>query len=317
MYHITVGDGPVRPASVGDGPVPPASDLSFWATPALLQHFANRDKISFSYLYVYKGDTLKAIMPVFMKRKYGLRYTYQPILYKYSPVDFFQEPSQNIFHIQNEQLEILTCLAKYLRRNYKRCSIAFECAITDMRGFLGAGFSVEPHYTFTKLISSYNPAEHPRILRRSLKEGADFGIDVKECWDINMLQGLCLGFTQRKSEWNMRFDSKLFTFLQALHNDGLCTAVAAFKDGMPLAFRVLFLDKIRGNLYDMLAGANEIGDKHGANAHCLDYIFTHFTQYKLFDFCGANIPKIAFFKSQFNCELVHYFAVKGWWVIGN
>jgi len=303
MYHIVVGDGPVCPVS-----------NNIWANPTLLTLFAKRDKIDLYYLCVKKGETIKAIMPIFQNKRYGLRYTYQPILYKYTPIDFFLEPSPNIFHTQNEQLEILTCIAKYLRANFKKVSLAFESSLSDLRAFKSAGFKVEPQYTFTKDISGYIPSEHPRILRRSLKEGIEYGVYTKEIWDIAMLQGLCLSFISRKSEWNMRFNAQLFAFLEELHKEGLCTAVVAFVGDTPLAFRVLLKDSLNCKLYDMLAGANETGEKYGANAHCLEYIFTHFTEYNHFDFCGANIPKIAFFKSQFNCELVHYFAVRGWFL---
>jgi len=304
MYHIDI---------VGVGFQSTRSD-NIWANPTLLTLFAKRDGINLNYLCVKKGETIKAIMPIFQNKKYGLRYIYQPSLYKYTPINYFLDPSENIFHNQNEQLEILTCIAKYLRTHYKRLSLAFEHTICDLRAFKDAGFKVEPQYTFTKDIRDYHPTENPRILRRSLKEGIEHGVYVKECWDISIFKSLCHSLSKRKSEWNMRFDGKLFTFLEELHKEDLSTAVVAFSGDTPLAFRILLKDSINCKLYDMLAGANEVGDKYGANAHCLHFIFTHFTNYNQFDFCGANIPKIAFFKSQFNCKLVHYFAVRGWFI---
>jgi len=283
--------------------------LSFWANCALISLFAQKDHINAYYLIVSKKQTIKAIMPIFEKKKWGFTYIYQPRLYKYTPIDFFTD-STSQFHTQNEQLEILSSIAQYLRKTYTISNITLYHNLTDIRAFKASGFEIDTLYTYLKKIDTYSMDPLPRILKRQLATASKNGVNCKQSWDIPAFTLLSKSFKGRKGELDMAFDDNLFSFLDKLYQNDLCTSVIAYKDDTPLAYRILLIDTSKHYLVDMLAVAGETGNNYGAGVACLDYIFRHFCEYETFDFCGANIPNIAFFKSQFLCELVPYFGVK-------
>jgi len=295
---------------VSDLPHTHHTALSFWANPRLLSIFAQKDYINAFYLLVKQNQTIKAIMPVFENKKWGISYIYQPRFYRYTTIDFFTD-STSLFHIQNEQIDILTCIALFLKKNYKKINIALQHTTSDIRPFKVTGFTIDTLYTYHKTINTYDPATLPRILKRQLTTATNDSLYIKENWDIPTFQSLSKTFKGRKGEWDISFDDTLFSFLDSLHQQSLCTAVVAYKDDNPIAYRIILTDTNSLFLYDMLAVANDIGNTLGAGASCLDFIFQHFSTYLVFDFCGANIPNIAFFKSQFQCELMPYFTIKG------
>ena len=100
-----------------------------------------------------------------------------------------------------------------------------------------------------------------------------------------------------------------FPFLTDLHEKGLCSKYVVFKEHEPLAYLIVLFDQHKKIIYAFYSALKEVGKKKGANIFCFDYMLNTHHDYHTFDFTGANVENIAFFKSQFNCNLVSYFGI--------
>ncbi len=307
--------------------------LSLWANPKLLNIFAERDDVVAYYLVIKKKNHDEAsydlnkdtslnsalmIMPLFEKKKFSIKYIHQPLEYYYTPVLFFLNDKKYDFENMNMKLSLLKELGAYLRKNYLKIKITFDYSLTDVRGFSWAGFRCTPSYTFIKDISSYDRNEVFPKQKRYINKALENNISISTEWNLDVIEELSNSMLNRKNRDKRHISDKYLNFYEKLHNEGLCFMVSAYKDNLPLAFRLLLFDFQSKYLYDFLAGANQQGNSLGANILCLDYLFSnsfcllnsYYQAFNCFDFCGANTESIAYFKSQFNGRLVHYYNIE-------
>ena len=284
-------------------------DLSFWAEPALLSSFAKRDEVIFYYLVASEHDNIKAIMPVFEKRKFGLRYLIQPYEYYYTPIDFFIEEKQSLFRKQNHELMILKEYAIFLKKEYFKFKLHLDPSIRDIRAFKRTGFRVEPLYTYTKIIKEYESSGLPKETKRLLQNKAKKELYIKENWDLEIYKALSISMLNKKNRPLRQVEKNYLDFLNDLYDKGFCTKYIVYKGEEALVYLILLKDKINKYLYAFYSAMSENGKKIGANIFCFDYILSHHYDFEILDFTGANNENIAFFKSQFNCELVNYYRI--------
>ena len=284
--------------------------LSFLANPELLEAFAKRDGAVFYYLGIIEHSKIIAIMPVFEKKKFGMRYLIQPIEYKYTPIDFFLTDSLSLFRKQNHQLMILKTLALYLKKEYFKLMIDFESSIQDIRAFKWVGLDVEPLYTYTKVIKEDSSEKLPTETKRQLNNKAKKELHIKECWDLDIYKTLSIDMLNHQNRQKRQVQKGYFSFLDDLCIKGFCAMYVAYKEEKPLVYLIVLKDPQKSFLYAFYSALSEEGKKLGANIYCYDYVLNNHKDFEIFDFTGANIENIAFFKSQFNCELVNYFRIE-------
>lgn len=284
--------------------------LSFWANPDLLKVYSKRENLPLFYLCVIKNTRVIATMPFFEKKKMGITYVYQLRMHFYTPIDFFIREEASLFYLHNERIWILQSLAHYLKKKYLIAEMKIECTTSDMRGFLWSGFTAEPLYTYKKVITEYNRSELPKISRRQLKKANENSLRVTEHWDINIIKKLLSELVKRKQLSEVLTSNNYLDFYEVLNDLGYCSNIVVFNDNEPVAFRLVLTDPKKVYSCELIAGASSNGNDLRANFLCLDYIFKLLHEYYIFDFCGANIESIAYFKSQFNCELINYYKIK-------
>ena len=283
--------------------------LSFWADPSLLAVYAKRDSLNFYYLCATKNDTISAVIPVFEKKKYGLKYITQLNLCIYTPIVFFLNEDFEPYHTQNEQLLIMKAIGKYLKKNYIKITLSFDYEITDMRAFKWTGFSVEPMYTYKKKIDEYNKNLLPRDAKIKLKKAIKSDLYINECWDINIISLLMNDMCNRKNISKYLLQKEYLVFLDALYQHKICSMVVVYKDKDPVAFWSFLKDSSKNILYGLVSAGNKLGNDLGAHALCVDYIMNNYSDFDTYDFCSANVESVAYFKSQFNCDLVNYYRI--------
>jgi hypothetical protein len=299
----------IEKVSVSDLPIDIVKNLSFWSSPELLVAFARRHEVALSYICISKNDSVLLCMPIFEKKKFFLRYTHQLNTCYYTPIDFFLDPFVSICEAENEKLKLVRTLANFLKKRYVNINIKISPEYQDMRAFLWAGLRAEPLYTHRKLISEYDSATLPRSVKRTLKKAWDTDIVVSELWDQDSINTLLAEMCNKKGISRYSLSEPFRIFLEELHKKGLCRPYIVYSGGEPIAFRVTLVSEPESRVYDFLAGANKHGYDVGGNIFCLDYIFGSNKDFCEYDFCGANIESIAFFKSQFQCRLVSYYKI--------
>ena len=285
------------------------SRLSFWGNPLLLESFAKRDELNFYYLVVSNNEKMVAIMPVFERRKFGIKYIVQPYEYYYTPIDFLLLENQSFYKTQNHQLEIYKILASYLKKEFYKINIHFDMSIQDIRAFKWSKFDIEPLYTYVKSIQDYDSDTLPRETKRNLNNKAKKELQIKNIWDLEIYKSLSENMLNRINRSHRQIQPNFIRFLDDLHKKGFCEMYVALKDELSIACNILLKDKEKFLMYAFPYAVNEIGKEYRANSFCFDHIFSCHKEYNQFDFSGANIENIAYFKSQFNCELVSYYRV--------
>ena len=284
--------------------------LSFWANPILMECYAKRDKSIFYYLVVYQDDIIVAVMPIFEKKKIFLKKAYTPLDYKYTPIDFFLKNDLDKFREQNYKLSIINEIAKYLKNNYFRIHIYLDPSINDIRAFNWAGLTVYTRYTYIKKIDDYTPDSLSRETKRLLNNKAKKELHIKEIWDIDIYMSLSEQMLKRKNRNLRQINSQFSVFLNDLYNKDLCTMYVAYKNDTPLLYLIILKDIIHKKIFAFFSALSDEGKKkYGASIYVYDYIFTNLKEYITLDFAGANINTVAYFKSQFNCDLINYYHI--------
>ena len=286
------------------------NNLSFWSKPDFLNTYSIRDNTPLSYLIISKSSKIMMIMPIFEKKKLFFKYINQLPEHYYTTIDFFFSKELNNYEIQNQTIEILKTLSSFLKKEYLKISLNIDYKLNDMRGFIWSGLSSEPLYTLRKRISEYSPNQLPRMQKRKLKKSTDSELTVSSEWNTSIVKDLLKNLSQRKNRPLRQTQDNYLNFLNNLKSLNICEMFTVFHKSNPIAFRILLKNHQNSFLYDFVAAGNETGNQLGANIFCLDYLFTNFKDYEYFDFCGANTENIAFFKSQFNCDLINYYRIK-------
>jgi len=283
--------------------------LSFWSKPLLLESFAKRDDALCYYLAVVENNKILALMPVFEKKKFGLRYLVQPMEYYYTPINFFSLENYSVHRKQNHRLMILKALAVYIKKEYFKINLRFERSIQDIRAFKWVGLKAEPLFTYIIKINEYSSEKLPNETRRQLNNKAKKELMVKECRDMKIYKDISINMLNRKKRSFRQIETKYINFLDELHAANLCVQYVVFKDDEPLTYNIILLDRQHKYIYGFLSATSDKGMKFGANIFCIDHIIKNHSDFEIFDFTGANTEKISFFKSQFNCDLKNYYKI--------
>ena len=287
---------------ISDLPDAIRATLPLWANYDILIAFAKREKATAYYIIVIEEDNIIALMPVFEKKKIFLKYIYQPLDYKYTPI---------IFYKNSNQINVLKSLATYLYKEYFRIMITLDPAINDIRAFKWSGLKAEPLYTYTKQIKDYSSDDLQKETKRILNNKAKKDLVMKKQWDLDIYKTLSIEMLNRKKRSLRQINDSYISFLNEIYAKGFITQYIAFKDENPLAYLIIIKDILQKKIYAFFAAADTNIKKNGASLFCYDFILSNYTSgFDTFDFSGANIESIAYYKSQFNPELVNYYRIR-------
>ena len=282
--------------------------LSLWSNPQLLKIFAARDSVQCFYLCCYRETQLVALMPIMEKKKMGITYITQLFEQSYTTIDFFNVDQSNLYSEQNEQIMILKSFSLYLKK-YLKVSLKFDPTIIDIRPFKWDGFHIGVNYTYTCTIPEYREESLPRIAKEKLKKALKAHLIVQEHWDIDIVKNISEEMLLLKNRSLRQVHHKYLAFLENLYDAKLCHQIVVYKDTTPISFTIFLKDPKSIFLCAFVTGTTKLGYSIGANTLGTDYILKNFNQYHQYDFCGANIESIAFYKSQLNFELKNYYSI--------
>ncbi|MDA0337440.1 MAG: GNAT family N-acetyltransferase [bacterium] len=224
---------------------------------------------------------------------------------------FRPAPTDRPAHVEAERSGATSALIQHLQSRYARIHLTHTPALLDTRQFLWAGWDVQPRYTYHIPL----PADRDcvwggfeRRTRTAVRKAEKAGYQVEPTADITELRrlyGLVYGGEADApvhgeilhSMAQSAIEGDLVEGWRCVAPDGETASVVLFARG--------------GNtLGAWVAGADPLHRDSGATSmlywHVLrDTACTHF------DFVGANLDSIAFFKRGFGGELIPYFATEG------
>ena len=287
-----------------------AEKLSFWANPSLLECYARRDNLTVYYILVFHNGNLLGVMPIFEKRKYGFRYVVSPHEYCYTPIDFFLSPELSLFRMQNHRVEIMKAIASFLYKEYVKVMLHLHFDIEDIRAFKWTGYTAIPIYTYIKKLEGYTSDSLPKDTRRQLNSVAKGnGLYVKECWDMEAYTKLVKELLLSLRRSLRQVSEKYIDFLNKLYELGFCTKHVVYREDEPMGCAVVMTDSLRAYAFALVSGISASGRRLSANHLLFDHQFKSLENMDYFDFYGAGVEDIAYFKSQFNCELVPFYRI--------
>jgi hypothetical protein len=284
--------------------------FSVWTDAKLLDCYAKRDGIDYNFLCVLKNNIIKAIMPIFEYKKYRLKYTHNPSLYPYTPINFYID-EEHLYDQQHEKLLILKVYAEYLKKSYKKVDISFMSEINDVRAFTWSGFEVQPLYTLVKTINNYNLNDCRKDLKKNLQKAIYNGLKIVEQCDTDIIYELTKELVNKRNISANKISGTFLQFYQDLINLDYCSCHFIYNDKDDvLNYKIIIKDEHKSTIYTLMTGNSSEGLKSGANVFYFDYLLKNNSSYDYLDFVGANYENISNFKTQFNCELINYFHIK-------
>ncbi|CUU04923.1 Acetyltransferase (GNAT) domain-containing protein [Candidatus Thermokryptus mobilis] len=276
-----------------------------------LKPYAEIFNLNFEVTFVRKGyETIAGIiLPV--KKKFLLHVlTPLPFTY-YNGITFKNFQSEKRQKEILEKNESILMLHKHIIKKIDFFVFKLHHTIYDIRQFKWLGYKVKPRYTF---VLNLNPIDlvwerMSNSLKRKIKEAQEVGFRVLKSKSADVLaEQQILSYERTGGKFFLGFD-KLKNLLNELVNSGILEVYYLIDSrGEILASRGISIWGEKG--YDIVAGMRERESD----------VASHFLVWKIledlstrgiteFDFCGADIEKVAFFKMQFGGELKLSFEV--------
>lgn len=272
----------------------------------------------FRCLGCYKNGQLVAGVSGAEQRRAGLKRLATPVLTPHGGLLLAPVVGKGPARAEAEWHRAAETLIAHLHQNYHHVQLAHAPGIGDLRPFTWAGWQARVRYTYQFDLGD------PQVLWERLErrtrtvirkaEGSGFRVGPTDDMDL---------FRQQYERLYSRQGGKMPVdpgtvqqFAAAACQAGLAEGWAVESAAGEAAAVVIFVRGFEGR-YAWVAGAEPELSHTGAAS--LLY-WRYFAQHQgRFDFVGANIPSIAFFKRGFGGELAPYFAVEGFrsiWVRG-
>jgi len=244
--------------------------------------------------------------------RFGQRTAVTPLLTPYTGFILAGSVLEGAPGVADSQ-NILSQLAEFLSREYKYQSLVNAPGLDDMRPLLARGYSVTPRYTF-EMNLQLAPEElwmgFQGHVRRHVKKAEKLEIEVMENIDspsaFSMFQQT---FARHKEECPISQD-----FLEEMVQGPILRDYrrnfCAYLHGEMISFITTL--RFRDRVYYALASTAENQMQTGISSYLVWEVLRDYarSEYKAFDFVGANVPSIARFKSGFGPEVRMYFAVE-------
>lgn len=204
--------------------------------------------------------------------------------------------------------ECLTHFMSELKRYYRAIVIKLPVEITDIRPFIWNSFSIAHHYTYVKDLSnlSYHHTTKKNINKCKLV-GYSCSVDDLNSHTLNLNLHILsdLGFF---GKGQIETIGKLLTLASEA---GYLKSFNCYKDAALVASNLILMDPDYKIAYTILL--NKVERKLKDDVHSLlhDFFFNELLAqgYEKVDLMGADIQRIAEFKSRFNATLTPHFVV--------
>jgi hypothetical protein len=264
----------------------------------------------FRCLGVYRNGQLVAGLSGVETQRAGMRRFATPELTPHGGLLLAPVAGKGPARAESEWHRAAELFITHLRQEYHHWILAHAPALGDVRPFTWAGWEARVRYTY-QLELGDREGLWERLERRTrtvIRKAEGSGFRVEPTRDMELFrQQYELLYTRQ--DHRAPVDAGVAQrFAEAACRKGLARALKVESPEGRVAAVVVFVRGAEGS-YAWVAGADPKLNHTGAVS--LLY-WKYFEQGQgRFDFVGANIPAIAFFKRGFGGELVPYFAVEG------
>lgn len=285
-----------------------ADSYGFWHNPLFMSSVSKLHKVDAYQVQVYKGEELIAILPVYERRKFGLKALITPTASYYQGISFDFEDNINPARKVLDTVAVTSDIAKFLSTRYRRINLKLSPENYDVRGFSWRGYSAKPLYTFWQYLGKdlCLMADERKKLRMARNEG----MYLEEKFDVESFIRLERDLETRKSFNKGVSYPALADFYVELHKQGLLRQFNVYYKNEIVSANIILSDGGKLAYTIILATQKDAMKKGAATLHSVE-ISQHLPlKTKILDFCGANIREVARFKAALGLELRVYYHIK-------
>ncbi len=261
-------------------------------------------------LGVYRNNRLIAGLAGLARKRSGLYRLETPELTPHTGLLLAPVQSKGPAKAEAEQHRVCELLIEYIEQNYDHVFAVHPPAITDMRPFIWRGWDTRLRYTYQMDLSDLD-ALFERVERRTrtvIRKAEKLGYALEQTDDVALFRKL---YETLYPDGRPPVAATVAErFVAAVLAAGLGRAYTIASPAGEIASIVVFVDG-PDTSYAWAAGADPALNNTGATSALYWQYFTA-TKKKRFDFVGANIPAIAFFKRGFGGDLVPYYVSEGY-----
>ncbi|MDD3535002.1 MAG: hypothetical protein PHC50_02515 [Candidatus Cloacimonetes bacterium] len=302
-YRLSLTEA--EPDILKEIPFPSIHGYDYWYNPLYMQYLGELHEIKPLLLRVYKGEELIALLPLFERKKLGMKALVCPVGGYYQGIHLFMDPNTSSPRVLLDNLAISERIAQFLNKEYSRINFKLLPDNTDVRGFTWNKYSARPMYTFRHDLS-----QNLHILqdeKKSLRKAAAAGLSLVEHFDPDPYFRMQAELDKRKNHsFGVSFES-LARYFEKLHAADLLKQYNVMQGDKILSSNIIYSDAGKA-VYTVFMASEPEGLKLGAATfHSIELLSQLPPSCRIFDYCGANVQDVARFKAALGLQLQVFF----------
>ena len=259
----------------------------------------------------YRNDHLVAGISGLARRRMGLYRLETPELTPYTGLLLAPVTGKGPAKGEAAQHRACAHLMDHLAKHYDRVFLTHAPAIADVRPFTWQGWDAHLRYTYRLPLGDSNALweRTERRTRTAIRKAEKLGYQLRPTSDVVLFRQQYEAIYANQAGGPPVAAATAERFVAAALDAGLAQTYAIASPDGPAAV-VAFVEGF-DTTYAWAAGADPAYNHTGAIS-LLYWQYWDTVAHQYFDFVGANIPSIAFFKRGFGCDLAPYYAVVGY-----
>ena len=261
-------------------------------------------------LGVYRNNRLIAGLAGLARKRFSLYRLETPELTPHTGLLLAPVQSKGPAKAEAEQHRICQLLIEHIEQKYDHVFAVHTPAIADIRPFTWRGWDARLRYTYQMDLGDLD-ALFERFERRTrtvIRKAEKLGYALEQTDDVSLFRKL---YETLYPDGRPPIAAAIAErFVAAVLAANLGRAYTIASPTGEIASIVVFVDGPNTS-YAWAAGADPAFHNTGATSALYWQYFTT-SEKKYFDFVGANIPAIAFFKRGFGGDLVPYYVTEGY-----
>ena len=260
----------------------------------------------------YRNGNLVAGLSGLARKRSGLSRLETPELTPHTGLLLAPIQGKGPAKAEAEQHRVCELLTDYLEQNYDHVFLVNTPAICDMRPFTWRGWDARLRYTY-QIDLSDGEALWDKVERRTrtvIRKAEKLGYALQQTDDTALFRRLYETIYDLQEGGPPVAGATAERFVASVLKAGMGEAYKIEAHQGQVASIVVFVNGF-DTTYAWVAGATPALNKTGATS-LLYWQYLNTTPLKRFDFVGANIPAVAFFKRGFGGDLVPYYVAEGY-----
>ncbi len=280
-----------------------------WINPDFMLAVQNLHNCEAKQLVCYKGDEIKAVMPLYEKKKLGISYLICPTSSYYQGLWFYNLGKKGENRRLLDELNISSDIAIWLKAHYKKMKFKLMPENYDVRGFTWKNYKAKPLYTF-----SYDFQEPLKLLydeKTKLSKASIYNYQLDEQFlPAEFIHLLKILYQRLNKDLGLSYRA-FQKWMEDLYQHQILSQFNLRREGKVVSSSLVLGGKEDDRAYLIMLSTLPEEMKNGASVvHYLTFIESLRGRFDKIDFCGGNNPDVARFKAAMGFKLELFFIIE-------